>query len=136
MQNKGLNTKQVGSLFGVDESTVRRWASSGKINCNTSAGGHRKFSYINIIEFSKSSGISIKDDRQKSTESISRNINKGVKFALKNNYLEIESILVKLYLNGTPLTALMDDFIEKIFCLLYTSPSPRDGLLSRMPSSA
>ena len=23
-----------------------------------------------------------------------------------------------------------------MFCLLYTSPSPRDGLLSRMPSSA
>ena len=26
--------------------------------------------------------------------------------------------------------------IEEIVCLLYTSPSPRDGLLSRMPSSA
>ena len=25
---------------------------------------------------------------------------------------------------------------EIIACLLYTSPSPRDGLLSRMPSSA
>ena len=25
---------------------------------------------------------------------------------------------------------------EGEFCLLYTSPSPRDGLLSRMPSSA
>ena len=25
---------------------------------------------------------------------------------------------------------------ETICCLLYTSPSPRDGLLSRMPSSA
>ena len=25
---------------------------------------------------------------------------------------------------------------EHITCLLYTSPSPRDGLLSRMPSSA
>ena len=25
---------------------------------------------------------------------------------------------------------------QKIVCLLYTSPSPRDGLLSRMPSSA
>ena len=24
----------------------------------------------------------------------------------------------------------------KLICLLYTSPSPRDGLLSRMPSSA
>ena len=27
------------------------------------------------------------------------------------------------------------DRLEKL-CLLYTSPSPRDGLLSRMPSSA
>ena len=26
--------------------------------------------------------------------------------------------------------------LEKKICLLYTSPSPRDGLLSRMPSSA
>ena len=26
--------------------------------------------------------------------------------------------------------------LECAFCLLYTSPSPRDGLLSRMPSSA
>ena len=25
---------------------------------------------------------------------------------------------------------------QKMACLLYTSPSPRDGLLSRMPSSA
>ena len=25
---------------------------------------------------------------------------------------------------------------KRIICLLYTSPSPRDGLLSRMPSSA
>ena len=26
--------------------------------------------------------------------------------------------------------------IRSCTCLLYTSPSPRDGLLSRMPSSA
>ena len=26
--------------------------------------------------------------------------------------------------------------VEFMDCLLYTSPSPRDGLLSRMPSSA
>ena len=26
--------------------------------------------------------------------------------------------------------------LERSSCLLYTSPSPRDGLLSRMPSSA
>ena len=26
--------------------------------------------------------------------------------------------------------------VSELLCLLYTSPSPRDGLLSRMPSSA
>ena len=26
--------------------------------------------------------------------------------------------------------------VQELRCLLYTSPSPRDGLLSRMPSSA
>ena len=28
------------------------------------------------------------------------------------------------------------DVLNALCCLLYTSPSPRDGLLSRMPSSA
>ena len=27
-------------------------------------------------------------------------------------------------------------FIQEVICLLYTSPSPRDATLSRMPSSA
>ena len=31
---------------------------------------------------------------------------------------------------------LVSDFGISWVCLLYTSPSPRDGLLSRMPSSA
>ena len=35
--------------------------------------------------------------------------------------------------NVTTTQILMDVYIT---CLLYTSPSPRDGLLSRMPSSA
>ena len=29
-----------------------------------------------------------------------------------------------------------DALLPTLGCLLYTSPSPRDGLLSRMPSSA
>ena len=30
----------------------------------------------------------------------------------------------------------LSDAVRNYDCLLYTSPSPRDGLLSRMPSSA
>ena len=40
-----------------------------------------------------------------------------------------------LYLSETGVIA-KDEDTTYHFCLLYTSPSPRDGLLSRMPSSA
>ena len=48
---------------------------------------------------------------------------------------------VKLYVNGVQVTdfRLETDPSQNAnpkHCLLYTSPSPRDGLLSRMPSSA
>ena len=55
----------------------------------------------------------------------------------KNENLELElddnTILSNLFgINDKNLS-----LIEQInHCLLYTSPSPRDGLLSRMPSSA
>ena len=38
--------------------------------------------------------------------------------------------------NGYKDMYLCDNFMQFKTCLLYTSPSPRDGLLSRMPSSA
>ena len=37
----------------------------------------------------------------------------------------------------SPTFSLLNEYqVKDISCLLYTSPSPRDGLLSRMPSSA
>ena len=66
MLKKDLNTKQVGNLFGVDESTVRRWAMAGKIKCISSAGGHRKFSYNDIVSFANQKGIILsKNDKSK-----------------------------------------------------------------------
>ena len=48
---------------------------------------------------------------------------------------------VQLDVNSAIATVDIDKLMSKHsdyakFCLLYTSPSPRDGLLSRMPSSA
>ena len=37
---------------------------------------------------------------------------------------------------GTRTASITGAFVALALCLLYTSPSPRDGLLSRMPSSA
>ena len=44
---------------------------------------------------------------------------------------------VNLLPDYSKLTPFLKKYIEAMgCCLLYTSPSPRDGLLSRMPSSA
>ena len=46
---------------------------------------------------------------------------------------EFLEIIKKMVFQGKPWN---EDNREHLICLLYTSPSPRDGLLSRMPSSA
>ena len=61
-----------------------------------------------------------------------------------NRHTDVDAILgacsnkTKLIFIANPNnpTGTMIDAAEVQRCLLYTSPSPRDGLLSRMPSSA
>src|SRR5665647_2484368 len=44
---------------------------------------------------------------------------------------------VRKYINGNTALIYSNENPFRLYnCLLYTSPSPRDGLLSRMPSSA
>ena len=81
----------------------------------------KKFPKFNIIEFI--------DNEKWTYEDI---LSKGLKasFRLKKNGLT----------NGDTIVVMIDN--PKVFipiwigCLLYTSPSPRDGSISRMPSSA
>ena len=57
---------------------------------------------------------------------------------LGHNFVGTEQILLGLIGEGTGVAAkvLKSMGVNLKDCLLYTSPSPRDGLLSRMPSSA
>ena len=81
-----------------------------------------------------------------------KNSDKEIHLVARNEN-EVSSIAEKLRCTYTVADVLEDNFIEKvkadindikgiaycvgsIDCLLYTSPSPRDRLLSRMPSSA
>ena len=51
-----------------------------------------------------------------------------------NDHMDIAAFIM---LGDAELTvAAAAELLKKCPCLLYTSPSPRDGLLSRMPSSA
>jgi len=111
---KYLNTKQVGNLFDVNESTVRRWASSGKIECISSAGGHRKFSYQNVMSFANDQGLKINSGEIPYNINRKTIIDDSVKHVFNNDAKSLEMIFVQLYLDGTLLPDLMDNFVEKI----------------------
>ena len=49
---------------------------------------------------------------------------------------QMQKVIDKEGLPDVVFHSLRHTSVESIVCLLYTSPSPRDGLLSRMPSSA
>ena len=67
---------------------------------------------------------------------------------MHGGHVELQSFkdgIVTVFLSGacsgcamSTLTLKMgiENMLKYYICLLYTSPSPRDGLLSRMPSSA
>ena len=61
---------------------------------------------------------------------------KGCIVGVNNASFEVAKgeMLVVMGLSGSGKSTLLRCISR--FCLLYTSPSPRDGLLSRMPSSA
>ena len=75
------------------------------------------------------------NNRRKSRELVMKSIYRGIL-----NQFDINQI--KKDIKDDPDYLKADEvFYQNLFdgvmsCLLYTSPSPRDGLLSRMPSSA
>jgi excisionase family DNA binding protein len=46
-----LSTRQVATLLGVGEATVKRWADAGNIDCFRTPGGHRKFRLHDVTTF-------------------------------------------------------------------------------------
>jgi excisionase family DNA binding protein len=51
MNTDVLSTRQVATLLGVGEATVKRWADAGEIDCFRTPGGHRKFRLRDVTSF-------------------------------------------------------------------------------------
>ena len=45
------STRDLAKLFRVNESTVKRWADTGKIDCFKTPGGHRRYPPDRVLEF-------------------------------------------------------------------------------------
>lgn len=53
-ENQLLTPAEVGTLFRVSPKTVTRWASTGKLRCEYTLGGHRRFRVRDIKEAMRS----------------------------------------------------------------------------------
>ena len=91
--------------------------------------------------------ISLTDLLQEQTILLNRLVGDKIKIDLKHDSKlwniradlnQFESVITNLVINARDAIEVneKDGVITIQTCLLYTSPSPRDGLLSRMPSSA
>lgn len=49
--NKYYSTQELSQLFKANESTIKRWADTGKLKCFKTPGGHRKYTPEHISEF-------------------------------------------------------------------------------------
>lgn len=49
--NRVFSTRELAALCGVNESTIKRWADSGRLDCVKTPGGHRKFRAQDVYNF-------------------------------------------------------------------------------------
>jgi MerR family transcriptional regulator, light-induced transcriptional regulator len=53
LQKTVLSTADVARLFNVTETTVKRWADDGTLECQKTPGGHRKFLISSVVDFAE-----------------------------------------------------------------------------------
>ena len=122
---KYLNSKEVSGILGVNISTLKRWTDSGKLGCEKTAGGHRKFTMQHVRDYYKSNSNSAKGEtlslETKSHKKIYGLINQQdfkqlsvllAESSLNSDESSVGTIINGLYMNGTPVADLFDFVVD------------------------
>ena len=122
---KYLNSKEVSGILGVNISTLKRWTDSGKLGCEKTAGGHRKFTMQHVRDYYKSNSNSSKGealsletkDHKKIYGLINHQDYKQLSELLADSSLSsdessVGTIINGLYMNGTPVADLFDFVVD------------------------
>ena len=122
---KYLNSKEVSGILGINISTLKRWTDSGKLGCEKTAGGHRKFTMQHIRNYYKAFSNSSKGDslslETKNHKNIYGLINQQnykqlalnlADASLSADELTVDTVINGLYMNGTPISDLFDFVVD------------------------
>jgi len=115
-----LSPKELGAAIGVSESSLKRWADSGRLHVARTAGGHRRIHLSEAVRFIRESGFSIErpdliglDDLAALEPGAARS-DPGEPFfqALTEGRSErARGLALALYVEGTPLSHIIDAMI-------------------------
>lgn len=122
---KYLNSKEVSGILGINISTLKRWTDSGKLGCEKTAGGHRKFTIQHVRDYYKNNSNSLKSetlhletkDHKKVYGLINQQDYKQLAILLSDSSLKsdestVGTIVNGLYMNGTPVADLFDFVVD------------------------
>ena len=122
---KYLNSKEVSGILGINISTLKRWTDSGKLGCEKTAGGHRKFTLQHIRDYYKNNSNSLKGealsletkDHKKVYGLINQQDYKQLAILLADSSLKsddstVGTIVNGLYMNGIPVADLFDFVVD------------------------
>ena len=122
---KYLNSKEVSGILGINISTLKRWTDSGKLGCEKTAGGHRKFTMQHVRDYYKNNSNSLKGealsletkDHKKVYGLINQQNYKQLAILLADSSLKsddstVGTIVNGLYMNGTPVADLFDFVVD------------------------
>ena len=141
----------------IDNVDLEKTKDSGEVNDEISSNSLEK-KPLTVVQSNKDGGMAVKHDNLSKIQNevnlenkTSLDLEKNKDYSVEKNETKIDVVRVDesgiAVIAGTaePSTTIEAKIgnqtvgtteVNKDGCLLYTSPSPRDGLLSRMPSSA
>lgn len=117
MQNVQFTPPQLAPLFGVNVSTIKRWADRGFLPSSVTAGGHRRISQLQLNEFIKKNpkyarNSYVLNRLLKKEKCLPESCWKEYYKALeKNDTAAAQKIIDKHYLRGTKLLDILSSIV-------------------------
>ncbi len=115
-----LSPKELGAAIGVSESSLKRWADSGRLHVARTAGGHRRIHLEEAVRFIRESGFAVQRpdllglddisqiDRRMATEDPAEQFYQAV---VEGRAEHARGIALNLYVEGIALAQVVDDVI-------------------------
>ena len=121
------STRELAQVWNLSESTIKRWTDTGKLQCNRTPGGHRRFQLKHIQDFQarhRFEGNGLLTSAEWEDPRLETFVNEKnwaqvreqiVYLASENQAARIKDLLERLYIRGLSIGDLYDEVLAPIF---------------------